>query len=156
MQTNNVTYNRPITFEARLVRNLNVANDQNVQRIMRVAEDFFTQTEKKIPNKELRMYKEPSDLFVTMSLFNKSDRRMVDGQGGIRVEALVEDNPTDSKLIGRLKKLLKFLEQEEKFMRLSDTDLATEKGELIIKQMQKVAGKDHILLDQIDTMQCII
>ena len=155
MSVNNSTNNYKVAFGANIVRNLNVAKDPHVKRIMEVADDFFAKTTKSA-DKELRMYKEPGDYFVTMSLFNKKDRYMHQAQGFFNVESLVEDNPSNSKLVSRLKKLIKYLEKEEKLIKLSGDEIAAGKDDKILKQLEKIAGKDQVLLDKLNSYCTII
>lgn len=143
----NTTNAQKTTFNARLIRNLSAAHKPEVKRVMTVAQDFFEKTAKKYPDLELRMYQDPSFDTSHMSLFKIKDRAMCQGKGVISVETLIEDNPTDAKLVTRLKKLLSYLKKESDLMKLSDDEIAQGKGAPFVEQMKKIAGKDKVLLN---------
>ena len=159
MQINNIpqqTNTNTVTFQAKLVRNLNVANKPEVKRVMEVAQDFFEKTAKKYPDLELRMYQEPSDWCPQMSLFKIKDRMIGHKKGLIRVGALVEDNPTDAKLVARLKKLIDYFKKESDLFKLDDEEIVEGMGAPIVEQMKKIAGKDKVLLEDIEIVRAAL
>ena len=145
----NTTNAQNLAFNARLVRNLNVANKPEVKRVMEVAQDFFEKTAKKYPDLELRMYQEPHDWSPQMSLFKIKDRQVGQKKGVISVGALVEDNPTDAKLVTRLKKLISYLKKESDLFKLDDEEIVEGMGAPIVAQMEKIAGKDNVLIEDL-------
>ena len=159
MQINNVpqeTNTNSTMFKARLVRNLNVANKPEVKRVMEVAQDFFEKTAKKYPDLELRMYQEPHDWSPQMSLFKIKDRQVGQKKGVISVGALVEDNPTDAKLVTRLKKLISYFKKEGDLFKLDDEEIVEGMGAPIVAQMEKIAGKDNVLIEDLKIVRSVL